>query len=887
MNFTSMFAGGRPAGFSRGATGALCAVSALALFASAPPVSARPAPQEDDVDEPATASRPMVQSTSGSGSAELNAALGRLSRDPRNADALMAAGNAALRLGDNEAALGFFSRADEVSPGNGRVKAQIGSAMVQNDDPYDAIRYFDAAEKAGVDVASVAADRGLAYDLVGDPGTAQRWYQVALSRAPSDTVTRRYALSLAIAGDKRAADTVLSPLVQKQDRPAWRTRAFIMAITGNQDEAVSIAHATMPPDLATAISPYLRYMPRLTAAQQAAAANFGRFPRAADIGRDDPRAAQYAAASPRNGRGADAGLIPVGEPLGASSRDRGRDDEKTSRAKRRRPGSEDVPVVRSASAELPPVDSSQPPVRVASVTPYQPIIPSRLDLPPAAGPSRGLPIRGQSGLAPVPRTAATAAATASVQGGVATFAPSRTTAVPVSTLAQSPAAAVATQVGGGKAQVVSSKPGGTAPVVHSAISGPATSGPAQTPVTYSAPPVTRVVAAPPVSAGMTGPIGTSAATVAPTIATRAPVRLAVASPVPAPGFSSIGSSGQRPATTVPAPAVAASRTASVAPAPTSPPASQGIGATGATSTFDLARLASTPAPSPAGSSAALAPAPVAAAPVAATPFASTPVAAALVKPTLTQPTASAPAMSAPAASASPSVASSSGATVTSGLVPSPPPSATSAVAANAPASGAATGTVTSAALATPAAADFSSAFGDFKPPAEEQSARVAAVDITRIKPVRPKPPEPKIAPDAVGDANGGDARGKDAKGKNAKAARGDRPEGPTEVSRGAAGKGGKAALPSHPSRIWVQVSTGANREAMDGEWRRLARQAPEAFRGHHAFVTAWRQNFRLLTGPFESDAEAQDFLNLLTRAKLGGFMWTSPAGQAIDSLAAK
>ena len=74
----------------------------------------------------------------------------------------------------------------------------------------------------------------------------------------------------------------------------------------------------MPRDLASRITPYLSYMPKLTRAQQAAAGNLGAFPRAAQIGRDDPRFAQYAGASNTPGAqgGADSRLAPAGQPLG-------------------------------------------------------------------------------------------------------------------------------------------------------------------------------------------------------------------------------------------------------------------------------------------------------------------------------------------------------------------------------------------------------------------------------------------------------------------------------------------------------------------------------------------------------------------------------------------
>ncbi|HKR25160.1 MAG TPA: SPOR domain-containing protein, partial [Allosphingosinicella sp.] len=269
-------------------------------------------------------SQSVVQPVPSSDGMTLDAALGRLARDPRDIAALIDAGNAALAMGDVDAATGFFRRADQVSPGNPQVKAGLAGAMARNGDPFGAIPLFDEAEKAGAVDGALAADRGLAYDLVGDGVTAQRLYRQALARMPSDEVVRRLALSLAIAGDKHNAELILSPLLQQRNLAAWRTRAFVLAILGQTEEAVGIANTILPAELAASVAPYLRYMPRLTHAQQAAAANFGVFPRASEIGRDDPRVAQYA---PKRSSvaAADAALAPQGESLGGKPRGRDRD----------------------------------------------------------------------------------------------------------------------------------------------------------------------------------------------------------------------------------------------------------------------------------------------------------------------------------------------------------------------------------------------------------------------------------------------------------------------------------------------------------------------------------------------------------------------------------
>lgn len=272
---------------------------------------------------PPVIAQPVVQQVPGVEGQALNTALARLGRDPRDVGALLDAGNAALTMGDVEAATGFFRRADQVSPGNPRVKAGLAGAMVRNGDPFGALPLFEEAEKAGALDGALIGDHGLAYDLVGDNVTAQRYYRRALASAANDEIVRRLSLSQAISGNRSGAEITLAPLLQRRDQAAWRTRAFALAILGKTEEAVSISNSLLPRDIAEGIAPYLRYMPRLTKAQQAAAANFGAFPRASEIGRDDPRVAAYVGRS-TSLASADTALVPRGEPLGRSSRSRDR-----------------------------------------------------------------------------------------------------------------------------------------------------------------------------------------------------------------------------------------------------------------------------------------------------------------------------------------------------------------------------------------------------------------------------------------------------------------------------------------------------------------------------------------------------------------------------------
>ncbi|MEL7199014.1 MAG: tetratricopeptide repeat protein [Pseudomonadota bacterium] len=288
-------------------------------------------------------SRPVVQSMGSEEVQDLGAALRQLARKPRDLSALLSAGRASLAVNDLDAAMGFYGRAEDIAPQDPRVKLGIASVFLQSGRPVEALRLYDQVSSApqspgGQDDTALARDKGLAYDLVGDFGNAQKAYNAALALTRNDPETlRRLAISQAISGNSGNFEETLRPLLEQSDPAAFRARAFGLAIMGEQTRAVGIVNEVMPRDLASRLTPYLAYMPRLTNAQQAAAANLGIFPRAADIGREDPLIAQYragrsgalaaapsgavagASSAPALAAGADARLAPAGAPLGSQA----------------------------------------------------------------------------------------------------------------------------------------------------------------------------------------------------------------------------------------------------------------------------------------------------------------------------------------------------------------------------------------------------------------------------------------------------------------------------------------------------------------------------------------------------------------------------------------
>ena len=219
-----------------------------------------------------------------------------LAKDPKDVDALVRAGELTLMLGDPTAAAVLFSRAEKIEPDNARMKAGMAATLVRMERPGEALRLFAEAEKGGYEVEKFAADRGLAYDLVGAQERAQRDYRLALEHGQDDETLRRYALSLGISGRDEEAMKLLDPLLRKRDRAAWRDRAFILAMNGAPNEAEEIASTMMPGAVSEGLGPFFQRLSGLSPVDRAFAVHFGEL-------------------NPAPARLADAKLVPPLPPL--------------------------------------------------------------------------------------------------------------------------------------------------------------------------------------------------------------------------------------------------------------------------------------------------------------------------------------------------------------------------------------------------------------------------------------------------------------------------------------------------------------------------------------------------------------------------------------------
>lgn len=270
------------------------------------------------------------------GAADLRAAMRRISFNPTDADALADAGNASLTLGDANAALNFFTRANALRPGNSRIVSGLAVATVRTENPFEALRLFDDAVRLGATERSVAADRALAFDLLGNFGRAQQDYKLARTATTSDDLIIRQAVSLSLAGQKEESDAMLVPLLQRNSAAAWRARAFMLAARGELRESTKVAQGFMDPASAQRMERFFRLMPNLTGAQQAAAIHLGHFPTSQYVGRDSDQVRRVAAALPQTPIApSDNRLIPAGAPLGPKTT-QARDSKNAPKPDRRR-----------------------------------------------------------------------------------------------------------------------------------------------------------------------------------------------------------------------------------------------------------------------------------------------------------------------------------------------------------------------------------------------------------------------------------------------------------------------------------------------------------------------------------------------------------------------
>lgn len=761
-----------------------------------------------------------------------------LAADPTNLDGLIRAGQLSLRLGDVTAAAAFFTRAERISPNDPRVKAGEGSLLVQAERPGEALRRFADAERLGFPAQNFAADRGLAYDLIGEQDRAQRDYRLAQrSGTGNDETVRRYALSLAISGRGDLAEAQLEPLLRRSDRAAWRVRAFILAMGGDQAGADRIAVSMMPPGFAAGLRPFFQRLPTLSPADRAFAVNFG------EIHATPDRVADARLVPPFPVLAADpyAPAAPVRVTAAAPPASNDRHSRRDRRDRRDR-------TQVAALAPLPAPPSYVTPASVAPTAVYVRAVPA-----PAYQPLPRTSIAAISPSPVRPRVSGTFAASSPGlhagapgsstdlgRGHEARLVPqvSTRTAVPVPGLAAVPERAAPL--------VIASRP---TPVVPPPVAVSGSIGTASSTSSYSLPAAAATTYTPQVLPPTQG------AAVTTTSVEVTPMPVPIQTPAGASPVSAAAPSialAANPAAPPPVP----TRTAPEFAAPAAPIVS-GTAPSTPLATGDSAPVPATAIAAPVDSDAAEG-APLGAQPVAvAAPVRSesailssiisnmgvpaTELGVAPLRHSTAVPVRATGEEPPPIAMAAPSPALASvPASRTPPRVTAPPPAAVSRTRRGEPA-------LASVVVST-APARRSGHPGDIEDQSRSQTATGRRSGRAAVE-------------DEALPANGR----RESVATTARSRRND-------------------PLILYPARTWVQVAGGASERDLARAWADARSKAPAAFRGRQAWTVPVRATNRVLAGPFETQAQAQVFLNQIVHAGRSGFIWNSQAGQEIDRL---
>jgi len=85
-------------------------------------------------------------------------------------------------------------------------------------------------------------------------------------------------------------------------------------------------------------------------------------------------------------------------------------------------------------------------------------------------------------------------------------------------------------------------------------------------------------------------------------------------------------------------------------------------------------------------------------------------------------------------------------------------------------------------------------------------------------------------------------------------------------------------------RVWVQLASGRNAEALPDQFRRIKSRHKDLLEGISGYVAESAERSRLLIGPFKSVSDANIFVEDLESVSVNAFSWTSPPGQLIRKL---
>ncbi|AJE48843.1 tetratricopeptide repeat protein [Celeribacter indicus] len=173
-----------------------------------------------------------------------------LRADPISVPALLGAGDAYARMGQNDRAEAVLERAHELAPNNAEVLTTLGRVKLAQGQPTAALEEYEKALR--IDRRNVAAltGKGVALDQLSRHADAQAVYETALAMYPANFILRsNYALSLAISGQMVKGTGILQELVRDPNAaPHVRGNlALVYGLAGRDTDARATLALDMSP----------------------------------------------------------------------------------------------------------------------------------------------------------------------------------------------------------------------------------------------------------------------------------------------------------------------------------------------------------------------------------------------------------------------------------------------------------------------------------------------------------------------------------------------------------------------------------------------------------------------------------------------------------------
>lgn len=202
-----------------------------------------------------------VMLSSGATDAALYAADEAIAKNPRDAAALEARGNALAAMDRVEEAQDAYLRALAISPSAIGPRLALGRLQIRLDPAAAEVTLLEVVKRDPRNVAALS-NLGVARDLQNRHAEAQQAYRTALAVEPGNLGTQtNLGLSLVLAGQMAEAITVLRPLAElpNPSEVVIENLAIALAATGDVGEASRQLARIMPQDqVAQAISSYRR-----------------------------------------------------------------------------------------------------------------------------------------------------------------------------------------------------------------------------------------------------------------------------------------------------------------------------------------------------------------------------------------------------------------------------------------------------------------------------------------------------------------------------------------------------------------------------------------------------------------------------------------------------